>query len=112
RPYLVGDPPRSKIKCVAHRTTQSSARPFSVEVTARIDACAGASFSARHKRIGNAPKTLHPGGAQCSTHPHHSCSRSPFNSWRVCSHHLPVDAHPEFNFEIGGTGKEHCSASV
>ena len=34
RPYPVGDPPRSKIKCTSSRTTQSSACPASPEIAA------------------------------------------------------------------------------
>ncbi len=38
RPNDGGDPPRSKIKCAAYRTTQNSTRSVSPKVAARIDA--------------------------------------------------------------------------
>ena len=101
-----------QIKCASHRTTQSSARSVSPEVTARIDARTGASVPARHTRISSAAATLLPGGTQRATHARRSRSGSHPNSRRVCSHRLPFVAHPKCNFESGGTGEKYCGASV
>ena len=73
---LSGDPPRSKIKCASHRTTQSSACSASPEIAARIDARIRTGLAARHQRVSSAPATLLPGGTQRATHARRSRSRN------------------------------------
>jgi serine/threonine protein kinase len=74
RPYVVGDPSRSKIKCASHRTTQSGARSFPPSVAARIDARIRTGLAPRHPRISGAPATLFPRGTPRTTHAPRSCS--------------------------------------
>ena len=76
RPYSVGDPPRSKIKCASHRTTQSGACPASPEIAAWVDARIRTGLATRHRRVGSAPETLHSGSTQRATHARRSGSRN------------------------------------
>ena len=85
RPYLVGDPPRAKIKCASSRTTQSSACSASPEIAAWIDARIRTGLAARHRRVGSAPATLLSGGTQRATHACRSRSRSR-RSFSACLH--------------------------
>ena len=109
--YLVGDPPRSRIKSASRRTTQRSACPASPEIAARIDACIRTRLAPRHPRVSSAPATLLPGGAQRATHARRSRSRNRRRFRHVYTFPRTPTTSRKCGFESRSRQK-HCSASV